>query len=59
MELGLKSRTALVCGASEGIGKGIARAFAREGINVALLARGEAALAKTAAEIRDQFGVAP
>ena len=39
MELGLNGRTAIVCGASYGIGLAIAQAFAREGMNVAMFAR--------------------
>jgi 3-oxoacyl-[acyl-carrier protein] reductase len=57
MELGLSGRTALVCGASKGIGKGIARALAREGVNVALLARGQEALDDAAREIRAEAQV--
>ncbi len=36
---GLKGRTAIVCGASAGIGLGIAEALAEEGANVAMFAR--------------------
>jgi len=39
MELGLEGRTAIVCGASAGIGLAIAEAFAAEGANVAMFAR--------------------
>ena len=39
MDLGLKGRTAIVCGASSGIGLAIAEGFAREGANVAMFAR--------------------
>ncbi len=39
MDVGLKGRTAIVCGASQGIGLAIAEAFAREGMNVAMFAR--------------------
>ena len=39
MDLGLKGRTAIVCGASAGIGLGIAEALADEGANVAMFAR--------------------
>ena len=51
MELGLKGRTALVTGASKGIGKAIARGLADEGVNVALLARSAPALEAAAQEI--------
>jgi len=39
MELGIQGRSALVTGASIGIGRGIATAFAREGVRLAVVAR--------------------
>ncbi len=39
MELGLKGRTAIVCGASAGIGLAIAETLAAEGANVTMFAR--------------------
>ncbi len=39
MDLGLRGRTAIVCGASSGIGLAIAQAFAGQGMNVAMFAR--------------------
>ena len=39
MDLGLSGRTAIVCGASSGIGLGIAESLAREGADVVLFAR--------------------
>ncbi len=39
MDLGLKGRTAIVCGASAGMGLAIAEALSREGANVAMFAR--------------------
>ena len=39
MELGLKGRTAIVCGASSGMGLAVAEALAAEGANVAMFAR--------------------
>jgi 3-oxoacyl-[acyl-carrier protein] reductase len=39
VDLGLEGRTAIVCGASAGIGLGIAEALADEGANVSMLAR--------------------
>ena len=39
MELELKGRTALITGASMGIGRGIARAMAKEGVRLAVVAR--------------------
>jgi 3-oxoacyl-[acyl-carrier protein] reductase len=39
VELGLAGRTAIVCGASQGIGLAVAEALAAEGANVAMFAR--------------------
>jgi 3-oxoacyl-[acyl-carrier protein] reductase len=39
VDLGLSGRTAIVCGASQGMGLAIAEAFTREGMNVAVFAR--------------------
>ena len=52
MDLGLRSKAALVTGASRGIGRGIAMELAREGCRVALCARGKDALDAAAAEVR-------
>jgi 3-oxoacyl-[acyl-carrier protein] reductase len=52
MDLGIRGRTALVCAASKGLGKGCATALAREGVNVVITARGADALEATAAELR-------
>ena len=51
MDLGIKGRTALVLGASRGIGRGIAASLAREGARVAIASRTPEELVKTAAEI--------
>ena len=51
MELGLRGRTAIVCGASAGIGLGCAEALAAEGANVVMLARGAEALEREAARL--------
>ncbi|MCD6041732.1 MAG: dehydrogenase/reductase family protein 7-like [Burkholderiales bacterium] len=57
MDLGLRGKTALVCAASKGLGKGCAVALAREGVNLVITARGTEALEATAAEIRGQWKV--
>ena len=57
MELGIRGRTALVCAASKGLGKGCAMSLAREGVNLVLTARGQEALEATANEIRNRFKV--
>ena len=50
----LKGRSVVVTGGSKGIGKGIARVFAREGANVLIAARDESALKAAAEELADQ-----
>ena len=57
MDLGIKGKSALVCAASKGLGKGCAFSLAREGVNVTILARGREALEATADEIRKATGV--
>jgi 3-oxoacyl-[acyl-carrier protein] reductase len=57
MDLGIKGRSALVCAASKGLGRGCAVALAREGVNLTLVARGAEALNATAEEIRQHTGV--
>jgi 3-oxoacyl-[acyl-carrier protein] reductase len=52
MDLGIEGKWALVCAASKGLGKGCAAALVREGVNVAITARGAEALEATAAELR-------
>ena len=51
MDLGLNGRTAIVCGASSGIGLGIAESLAGERANVVMFARREDLLAEHAARI--------
>lgn len=58
MDLGISGRWALVCGASKGLGLGCARALVREGVNVVIVARGDAALQAAAAELRALAGAA-
>ncbi|HYL19425.1 MAG TPA: SDR family oxidoreductase [Burkholderiales bacterium] len=57
MDLGIRGKSALVCAASKGLGKGCAIALAREGVNVTLIARGAEALNATAEAIRSETGV--
>ncbi len=57
MDLGIRGRTALVCAASKGLGKGCAAALAREGVSLVVVARGRDALEATAAELRARHGV--
>ncbi|HZD20202.1 MAG TPA: SDR family oxidoreductase [Burkholderiales bacterium] len=57
MDLGIRGKTALVCAASKGLGRGCAMSLAREGVRLVITARGREALEKTAAEIRKQCSV--
>ena len=52
MDLGIAGKWAVVCASSKGLGKGCAQALVREGVNVVINARGEAALQATAQELR-------
>ena len=52
MDLGISGKWALVCAASKGLGKGCAQVLVREGANVVITARGDAALQAAAAELR-------
>ncbi len=57
MDLGIRGKTALVCAASKGLGKGCATSLAREGVNLVITARGKEALEATAAELEKKYGV--
>ncbi len=56
MDLALRGRVAIVGGASQGIGYGIARRLAGEGARVVITARREPALVKAADAIRAETG---
>lgn len=56
MDLGLQGKTALVCAASQGLGKACAMSLAREGVAVTITARTAATLEEAAAEIRRETG---
>jgi 3-oxoacyl-[acyl-carrier protein] reductase len=51
MDLGIAGRSAIVCGASAGLGRGVAEALAADGVNLLLAARTEDRLRRTAEEI--------
>ena len=52
MELGIAGKTALVCGASKGLGYGCAEALVKEGVNVVIVARTAADLQAAAARLQ-------
>jgi 3-oxoacyl-[acyl-carrier protein] reductase len=56
MDLGIGDKTALVLGASSGLGRAVALALAAEGVQVALAARREATLEEVANEITSKGG---
>jgi 3-oxoacyl-[acyl-carrier protein] reductase len=57
MDLGIRGRTALVCAASKGLGKGCAMSLASEGVDLVITARGKEALDATAAEIASRYKI--
>ena len=57
MDMGIAGRTALVCAASKGLGRGCAEALAAEGVNLVIVARTKETLDATAAEIQAKYGV--
>ncbi|HEU5437863.1 MAG TPA: SDR family oxidoreductase [Ktedonobacterales bacterium] len=58
MDLGLHGKTAIVTGASRGIGLAIASALHREGVSLVLVARSQDALAKAARDLTSREGSA-
>src|SRR5690349_17882275 len=59
MDLNLADKTALVTGASQGIGRAIAKALATEGVQTCIVARRENLLNELAKEITDAGGKKP
>jgi len=59
MDLELQGRTAIVLASTKGLGKATALLLAKEGANVAISGRDEAALAATRADIEQATGRAP
>ena len=57
MNLGIAGKTAIVTGASAGIGRAIAREFAESGVNLVLVARRATPLSEAAKEIGNRFAV--
>jgi 3-oxoacyl-[acyl-carrier protein] reductase len=57
MDLGIRGRKAIVCASSRGLGRGCAMALAEAGVDLTLNGRDAAILARTAEEIRKEYGV--
>ena len=58
MDLGIKGKWALVCGASKGLGLGCATALVKEGVNVLIVARTKEVLEASAAKLRSEHAAA-
>lgn len=56
MDLGINGKTAIVCGASKGLGRACAEALALEGVSVTICARTEEAVSAAAREIEGLSG---
>src|SRR5262245_8085132 len=52
MDLGLGGKTSIVAASSKGLGKAVAEAFAREGANVVMFSRSQAAIDAAAADVQ-------
>lgn len=57
MDLRIKGKVAVITASSKGLGKAVAESLAAEGVNLALCSRDEAAIKKTAEELKANFGV--
>ena len=57
MDLNLNNKTALITGASKGIGKAIAQSMAEEGCNLVITARSEDKLKELKTDIQKQHNV--
>ncbi len=57
MDIGLRNKVALITGGSVGIGLGVARGLAREGVHLALCARNEERVQNAAREISKEYGI--
>jgi len=57
MDLEIAGKTAIVCGASKGLGRGCAEALAEAGVNLIINARSDGPLRQTAGEIAKKYRV--
>ncbi len=56
MNTGLKGRAAIVCAASEGLGRAAAEALAAEGCRLAICSRRQDAIDRVASDLRQRYG---
>ncbi len=56
MDFGITGKRALVCAASKGLGRAVAKALAQEGVELFLCSRDKDSLSETAAEIEKSVG---
>src|SRR5436190_757279 len=57
MDLGIRGKKAIVCASSKGLGRGCAMALAEAGCDLVVNGRNAELVAKTAAELRERYGV--
>ena len=57
MDLGIRGKKAIVCASSKGLGRGCAMALAEAGCDIVVNGRNAELVAKTAAELRQRYGV--
>ncbi len=57
MNMGLKDKVAVVCAASEGLGRAAAEALAAEGCRLAICSRRQDAIERAASALRERYGV--
>ncbi|MEC8962839.1 MAG: SDR family NAD(P)-dependent oxidoreductase, partial [Pseudomonadota bacterium] len=57
MDLRIRGRSAVITGASKGIGRAVAERLAAEGVNVHLVARTVKTLETAVSELKDRYGV--
>ncbi len=58
MDLGIRGKKAIVCASSKGLGRGCAMALAEAGCDLVVNGRNAELLARTAAALRERYGVA-
>ncbi len=57
METNRKGKSALITGAGKGIGRAVAEQFAKEGMNLGIIARRQQSLDEVARQLTDTYSV--